>query len=455
MNVLILGGGEIGRKVAKTLLDRNNNVSIVDNSQITYNLLSEKLDIKPVLGNACDINVLKEADIETSDIIIAVTSSDETNITSCQIADTIFNVKTKIARISQTSYNDAKQIMKKAKFPIDFFVYPEYEIVKTIRRIIDIPNAIEVIPLPKNLRLVRVLCNKNAPITDAQIKYVQFIDTTSNFVIGAIKRENQYIIPQLTEQIHYGDEVYYVCLKENIQHSMSMFGYSIEEKLNIIFIGIGNICKSAIHLLKSDNVSIKVIEKDLNKALLLSETFHDIEIISGEPLDTKLLESINITNTDLIVSSDNDDKLNIISCLLAKRLGAKHVVAVINDSAYADVLYSFGVNSVIDSKKLVAEKILNYIHYAESIENISSFGNADIELLSVKILENSNAIGLLTDEIIIKNEFSILAIIRNDECILQTQNAIIITGDQIICIAKKNCITKILNIFKEKPAYLV
>ena len=120
MNILILGGGEIGRKVAQALLNRNNNVTIVDNSQVAFHLLSEKLDIKPVLGNACDINVLQEAGIETSDIIIAVTSSDETNITVCQIADTIFNVKTKIARISQTSYHNAEKLMKKAKFPIDF-----------------------------------------------------------------------------------------------------------------------------------------------------------------------------------------------------------------------------------------------------------------------------------------------------------------------------------------------
>ena len=456
MKVIVLGAGRVGFGIAKELSLGENDVSVIDSSQDALNLVSEKLDVKPVFGHAANIDVLKEAGIESADIIIAVTSSDEINITACQIAEFMFKTETKIARINKKSYFTNDNLFEKGKFAIDFVVSPSFEIFKMIRRSISIPGAIDVISCVNNkLRVIGIICKKGAPIADIQLKYIQSVDKDSNLAILYIKKANgQKILPGKSDVVRPGDEVYFVCDADHVKYSMSLFGYSAEEESNIIFIGGGSVCEEIVNTISTSDISIKIIENDLECAEELSEKLNRAEVLHGDPLDSDVLESANVSSSGVVISMTDDDKINILSCLLSKKLGAKRVAAILNDSSYTDLLYSLGINSILDSRLASVSKILNHIKKG-GIEDIISFDDEEIEVLAIDVFNNSHAVGILSNDITTKNDVYISAIVRNEEIFILPQKMLINAGDKVLFVIRKNSVERILKLFQEKPKYLL
>ena len=181
---------------------------------------------------------------------------------------------------------------------------------------------------------------------------------------------------------------------------------------------------------------------------------NDIEVLHGDPLNTELLETSGIREAEMVISMTDDDKINILSSLLSKKLGAKRVTTLLNDASYADILYSLGINSILDSRMATVLKILHYIH-EENIEDILSFENMNIKIFAVTVTNNSYAVGVLTDNILIKDEVYIPAIIRGEQLFILPKNMLLIAGDKVLFIARKNAIDKILATFQEKPKYLL
>ncbi len=455
MNIVVLGAGRVGFNVAKELSLSDNDVSIIDISKTALAQVSERLDAKPVFGHASDISVLKEAGIENADIVVAATAVDEINMTVCQIADFMFNVPTKIARIGKKSYFDGYNLFANERFPIDFVVSPALEVTKMVRRIISVPGTIDVIScIDGRLRIIGVICKKGSPITDIQLKYIQNVDTKSILAILIIKRADQWIIPNKNDIVHPGDEIYFACSAANIREAMALFDYSIDNTSNVVFIGGNEICEEVITNITSNDISIKIIENDLTRAEKLSDTLNNVEILHGDPLDSETLATSGIRDAEVVIAVTNDDKINILSSLLSKKLGAKRVATILNDSSYADILYSLGINSILDSRMATVSRILQYIH-EESVENILSFDDARIEILAFNVSEGSYAVGTLTDDITIKNEAYIPAIVRNDQLFMMPKHFLLNAGDQVLFVTRKSATDKILKIFREKPKYLL
>lgn len=455
MKVVILGAGKVGYDLAKVLSLEKNDVSLIDSSLEVLNIASNKLDTKTIYGLATDINSLKEADIEQADILIAVTSSDEVNITACQLANILFDVPTKIARVNNQSYFLNADLFNSDKLNIDFVVSPTSEISKSVKRNISIPGALDVIPCVNNkLRVIGVICKKGAPIVDIQLKYISTIDKDPLITILYLKNmKGQIIFPGKNDIIHAGDEVYFLCPTEKVSEAMSFFGHTFSEESNIVLIGGGNISRNVIDTISNSAINIKVIEKDMRTAELLSENLNNIEILNGDPLDPEILKSAGILDSGIVISLTPDDKINILSCLLSKKLGAKRVSAILNDSSYADLLYSLGINSILDSRAASVSKILHYLKKG-NIEEVTEF-NDEIEVVAIEVSENSHAIGSLSDDIISKNETYISAIVRNDNIFIMPKKMLIAAGDKILFTLKKQALDKILKLFQEKPKYLI
>lgn len=455
MNILVLGGGRVGFGVAKELSLEENNVSVVDSSKDVLNLVSEKLDVKPVLGHAADISVLKKAGIESADIVIAVTASDEVNITACQIADFMFNVGIKIARIGKKAYFPEQNLFRRGGFPIDFVVSPAFEVVKMVKRVISIPGTVDVISCVNNkLRIIGIICKKGSPIADIQLKYIQSVDKFSSVAILFIKRGIEWVIPSKNEIIRNGDEVYFVCSSKNVTYAMSLFGYSSEDEPNIIFIGGNDVCEEVVSSISDQSATIKVIESDLSRAEELSEKLNNAEVLHGDPLNSDVLEAADMGNSGIVISVTNDDKINILSCLLAKKLGAKRVAAILNDSSYSEILYSLGINSILDSRMASVSKVLHHIHKGR-VEDILSFDEAKIEVIALEVFDNSHAVGILVEDILIKNEVYIPAILRGDEVFILPQKMLINAGDKVLFLIHRNAMDRVLKLFQEKPKYLL
>lgn len=455
MKIVILGAGRVGYNLAKSLSVEKNDVSLVDSSKEVIDNLADKLDVKTVHGNAADLNVLREADIEKADIVIAATSSDEVNIVVCQLASMLFNVSTKIAVINNQAYFSNSDLFDSDKFNIDFVVSPAFETSSAIRRSISIPGALDVISCIDNkLRLIGIVCKKGAPIVGIPLKYLQTFNNDSFLSVVYLKGAKKPILfPGKNDIINAGDEVYFVCSVDKTSAAMSLFGHTFSEESNIILIGGNNLCENVIQSISNPDIKIKVIEKDLQRAMSLSEKFDNIEVLHGNELNPEILNFANVSNSGIVISLTLDDRINILSCLLSKKLGAKRVSAILNDSYYAELLYSLGINSILDSRAASVSKILHYLKKG-SVEEIIEFGN-DLEIIALEVSENSFVIGSLTDDIISKNEIYIVAIVRDNNIFIMPKKMIISSGDKILFSLTKQALNNILKLFKEKPKYLV
>ncbi|MDO4975593.1 MAG: NAD-binding protein, partial [Alphaproteobacteria bacterium] len=211
--------------------------------------------------------------------------------------------------------------------------------------------------------------------------------------------------------------------------------------------------QNVVSTISNPAINIKIIEKDVELAELLSENINNIEVLNGDPLNPEILNSANISDSGIVISLTADDKINILSCLLAKKLGAKRVSAILNDSSYADLLYSLGINSILNSRASSISKILHYLKKG-NIEEVTEFNN-EIEVVAIEVSDNSHAIGSLSDDIISKNEIYISAIIRDDNIFIMPKKMLIASGDKILFTLTKRSLDKILKLFQEKPKYLI
>ncbi|MDR3223965.1 MAG: Trk system potassium transporter TrkA [Holosporales bacterium] len=456
MKVLVLGAGKIGYGIAKEMSLNGHDVVVVDHDQLVLDKVAEKLDVKPVFGHASDIGVLKESGLEETDILISVTPFDEVNITACQIADVMSGTELKIARIDKRSYFDSSIFVNSNKFPIDFTVSPYIENLHLIRRSVSISSALDVIScVDGKLKVIGVTCKKGSALANVPLKYISSIDEQSKIAILYIRKKNEIhgILPGKRHIIEPDDTIYFVCSENDTKYAMNLFGYEADETNSVVIVGGGSICEEISNLIVSLDVDVKIIEENFNVAEVLAEKFEAINIVHGNPLDSDVLRTANISETGIVISMTEDDKTNILACLLAKKLGAKRCAAVLNNISYCDLLYTLGINAILDSRSAIISKILHHIRKGGT-EDVLNLEGDEIEIIVIEALNNSYIIGTFAKKLLSKNEVLIAAIVRNNEISMLPKKKLINAGDRILLAIRKNATNKVLNLFQAKPKYL-
>lgn len=456
MKIVIIGAGRVGYGVAKALSLAENDVSVIDHDQENIDIVNERLDVKAICGKATDIAVLKESGINNADYLIAVTSSDESNLVSCAIANIFFNVKNKIIRINNRSLFSNRKLFSSDNFSADFIVCPDLEISEIIQKSVAIPGALNSIScFNDTLRIVCVTCQKKAQLANVQLKYIDNLICGFEIAIACIQRKNEIIIPKKTDIICPEDNVYFLVRKEKIYDAMAVFGIKNPEYNNLVIIGGNDICEDIVSNINESflDVAIKIVQNKFQDARYISEKFKNVDILYGNPLEKEILDMADISNAGFVIAMTGDDRTNILSCLMAKKLGAKRVSAILNDSTYSDVIYSLGVNDILDSRQAVVSKILNFIRKG-GISSLLMF-NDQTEIISIDVFDNSHAVGCITADMSVRGEVLILAIKRNNDILLLPQKTLIQSGDKIIFITKKSSIERMMKLFQEKPKYLL
>ncbi|MDR1333350.1 MAG: Trk system potassium transporter TrkA [Holosporales bacterium] len=456
MNVVILGAGNIGYGVARSLALSGANISIIDSCTSALNRISERIDAKPVLGDATDFNVLKEAGLQEANAVIAVTSSDETNIVACQIAASMFGTGMKIARLNKWSYFNNGALLRNIALSVNFAVSPYFEVSKIVRRNMLIPGSLDAVSCVGNkMMVIGVVCKKNSAIANVPVKYITSIDELGCIAILYIRKNGEAsgILPGQADVIEGNDIVYFACPRSNIQYAMNLFGYATIETNTVVMIGGGDMCEAIIDAASFSDIAIKVIEKDLKNAELLAAKFDNATVLHGDPLDPDALMTANIEEAGVVISITEDDKTNIISCLLAKNLGAKRVAAVLNEVSYSSILHSLGINAILNSRLAAISRILRYLRDGE-IEDVLALEDDEIYVFAVDAKDGCYAIGMSTSEIESKNEVRVIAIVRAEETLTLPRKILINVNDRILLIARKNSLDKIITFFQNKPKYL-
>jgi len=443
MKSIVCGAGVVGSSIAEKLSSEGLEVTVIDQSSELIAKINEKLDVKAIVGHGSNPSILEKAGASECDILIAVTQVDEVNMVACQIADSIFNIPKKIARIRQQDY--LKENWKNNSLSIDTIISPEFEVANAISRRLHAPGAFDMVELSDDrIRLIGLKCVDNAPILNKQIKTItsEYPDLLSNILV--IIRNDEYFIPNSKTTLLEGDQVYFVVESTHVTNTMKAFGHYEKESTNIIIVGGGNIGFNLAKNIESEHnsVRVKLIELDQSRSKWLASNLENTTVINGDALENEILEEVNVASTGSFISVTDDDEVNVLSSLLAKRSGANECITLINNSSYISLLKNIGIDITIDPKAITISTILQKVRKGK-IRSLYTIGEGLGEVIEAVILESSAFANKTIKEIDLPKKVRVGSILRNKEIIIPNSKTIFKKDDDVVFYAEKSSVKRL------------
>jgi trk system potassium uptake protein TrkA len=452
MKIIILGAGQVGSTVAQNLTTEDNDITVVDRDPRVLQDLQDRLDLRTVAGSATYPDVLARAGVDDADMIIAVTDSDEANMIACQVADTLFHTPTKIARVRAVEYLSCPQLFSPDALPIDVLISPEQLVTQYIKRLIEHPGALQVLDFADGkVRLVGVRSYYGGPLVGQELRTLREHMPGVQTRVAAIFRRGRAILPEGDTVIEAGDEVFFVAARKNIRAVMSELRRLEKPVKRIMMAGGGNIGKRLAQALEG-RYQVKIIERNVGRCRQISEELKKTIILRGDAADEDLLLEENIENTDVFCGLTNDDEANILSAMLAKRLGARLVMALINRPAYVELVQgSEDIDIAISPQQATIGSLLAHIRRGDVV-NVHSLrrGAAEaIEAIAHGDSESSRVVGRRIDEIRLPRGTTIGAIVRGDDVLMAHHDTVIQSEDHVILfLVDKSRIDEVERLFQ-------
>jgi trk system potassium uptake protein TrkA len=446
MHVIIVGAGEVGFQIARFLTNESIDVVVIDRDTDKLKRISEELDVAVVEGEGGDPSALKEAGAERADMLLAVTNSDETNMISCLLAKAMFSIPRKIARIRNPDYFFNKELMSRENLDIDPVINPELEAARAVTRLLEVPFASEVEDFEKGLiKVIAYKIPEGSRLVGRALKDIR-VKLATRFLIGLIIRNEKALIPTGNDKLNVGDIVYMPILKTELPDVASLLDVSVRPSKRIMIIGggrVGYYIASSMEY-KSD---IKIIEKDQERCKYLSRYLGKSLILHGDGADQKLLEEENVKEMEVVVTVTNSDELNIMSALLAKKMGALKTIAIVNRTDYIPLAHSLGLQAVLSPRMITASSIMRCVRQGEII-SLTSTANAKAEIIEARVGPNSPLIGSPLKDISMPKSTLVGAVIRDERAIIPTGNDYIEQGDRLVVFAAKESIKELEDILQ-------
>jgi trk system potassium uptake protein TrkA len=361
MKIIILGAGQVGSSVADNLASEANDITLVDEDAAVLQDLQDRLDIRTVRGRASYPEVLSQAGADDADMIIAVTSSDETNMIACQVAYTLFHTPTKIARVRSVEYLNHARLFAQEALPVDVLISPEQLVTDYIERLIENPGALQVLDFANgSVQLVAVHAFYGGPLVGHELRELREHMPGIDARVAAIFRQGKPIVPEGDTIIEVDDEVFFLAARKHIRAVMGELRKMDKPVKRIILAGGGNIGLRLAAAIEHQ-YQVRIVEHNVERAKLLSETLDKAIVLHGDAADEELLLDENIENTDVFCALTNDEEANILSAMLAKRLGARKVMSLINRAAYVNLVQSGAIDVAISPQQATIGSLLTYV----------------------------------------------------------------------------------------------
>jgi trk/ktr system potassium uptake protein len=451
VKIVILGAGQVGSTVAESLVSEANDITVVDLDSARLRSLQDRLDLRTVLGSAAHPSVLVEAGIEDCDLVIAVTQSDETNLVACKLAEQLFNVPTRIARIRATDYLVNERVLGEECFAVNLAICPEQVLTDYIVKLVHFPEALQVLEFAHGkVSLVAVRAFQGGPLVGHQLKDIRSHLPSVNTRIAAIFRGDSPIVPEGDTVVEAGDEVFCLAATRDIRHVMREMRRMDKPVQRIMIAGGGNIGLRLGAALERD-YTVKVIEYSKKRCELLSSKLNRALVLQGDVTDEALLEAENVEDMDMFIAVTNDDENNIMSALLAKRMGAKRVVALINRRSYVDLLQSGQIDIAISPAQATIGTLLAHVRRGH-VTQVHSLRRGAAEALEAVVhgdRESCRCVGRRIDEIELPRGATIAAIVRGDEVIMAHHDTVIQAEDHVIIfVTDKKTLPRVEKLFQ-------
>jgi trk system potassium uptake protein TrkA len=434
MKIIILGAGQVGTSVAANLVSEANDITVVDHNPELLRELQDRFDLRTILGHGAHPDVLRRAGAEDADMIIAVTNSDETNMVACQVAYTLFHTPTKIARVRAQSFLDQPKLFGTDALPIDLPISPEALVTEYILRLVEIPGTLQVLDFAGGrIRLVAVKAYYGGPLVGHELRTLHEHMPKVEARVAAIYRQDRAIEPQGDTVIEADDEIFFVAAPMHIRSVMSELRRLDRPYKRLIIAGGGNIGTRLAEALEQ-NYRVKIIERDLKRCKRIAETLEKTIVLHGDAADRDLLLEENVENTDVFCAVTDDDEANILAAMLAKRLGARKVMALINRPSYVDLVQSGAIDIAISPQQATIGSLLRHIRRGDVVvvHSLRRGAAEAIEAIAHGDETSSKVIGRSIENIRLPKGASIGAIVRGDRVLMAHHDTVIEPEDHVI-----------------------
>jgi trk system potassium uptake protein TrkA len=457
MNIIILGAGQVGSSLAANLISEANEITVIDQNAALLHNLQEHLDLRTVTGHAAHPDILLQAGAEDADMLIAMTNSDETNMVACQIAHTIFHTPTKIARVRETDYLKHKEIFGSEGLAVDVHISPETLVTHYIQRLIDYPDALQVLDFADGkVQLVAVKAFYGGPLVGHALRdfeeYLPNVETR----MAAMFRRGKAIIPEGNTIIEVDDEIFFVAATKNICSVMAALRLLERPCKRIMIAGGGNIGTRLSQALEK-KYHVKLIEHNAARAEIISEIVDKTIVLQGDAADEDLLREENIDETDIFCAVTNDEQINILSAMLAKRMGASKVMALINRPAYVDLVESSTIDIAISPEQATLGTLLAHVRRGDVVvvHSLRRGAAEAIEAIAHGDKNSSKVVGRRIEQIKLPPGTTIGAIVRGEEVIMAHHDTMIEPEDHVILfLIDKKRITAVERLFQVGVMFL-
>ncbi|WP_150524945.1 Trk system potassium transporter TrkA [Roseibium sediminis] len=452
MKVVICGAGQVGYGIAERLAAEENDVSVIDSSPRLIQAIGDQLDVRGFVGHGAHPDVLAQAGAQEADMIVAVTLYDEVNMVACQVAHSLFNVPTKVARIRAQSYLQGRwqNLFSRENLPIDVIISPEIEVGEMVLRRLALPGAVETVRFADDqIVVVGIMCEEECPVVDTPLRQLTELFPDLGAVVVGIHRNNKLFVPKSTDSILVGDLAYVVARRDQVRRTLGIFGHEEPEANRVVIAGGGNIGLYVARALekRQKNTKIKLIEASRERAVSVADKLKRSVILHGSALDQKILEEADVGDADTLVALTNEDEVNILTAVMAKKLGCRRNLSLLNNPSYPAFANALGIDAFINPRAVTISRILQHVRRGR-IRGVHSLQNGAAEVVEAEALDTSPLVGRPLREIDLPSGIRVGAVFRDGEVLTPNGGLQIQPQDRIVIFATANRVRQVEQMFR-------
>lgn len=457
MKILILGAGQVGSTVAENLVSEANDITVVDTDPEKLRQLQDRFDLRTMVGNASHPSTLRRAGIADADMLLAVTQSDEVNMVACKLAASLYNTPTRIARIRSADYLEHPEIFSPENFCVDFSICPEQILTDYIRKLVEFPEALQVLEFADGkVSMVAVRAFDGGPLVGNPLSHMHTHMPQVDARVAAIFRQDRPIIPAGDTVIEAGDEIFFIAASGNIRFVLKELRSMDKLTQRVMIVGGGNIGRRLALALERE-YEVKLIEYNKKASEHLAAELAHTLVLRGDGTDENLLQSENVAEVDVFCALTNDDENNIMSALLAKRGGARKVIALINRSAYVGLVQGERIDVALSPAHVTIGSLLAYVRQGDvaAVHSLRRGAAEALELIAHGDRQSSKVVGRRIDEIALPKGATIGAIVRGDQVLMGHHDIVIEADDHVIVfVIDKKMMRRVERLFQVGVGFL-
>ena len=451
MKIIIVGAGEVGFHIAQKLSEENQDVFLIDKDPEKIRRITEELDVKAVLGSGTSPETLRTSGISEADILVAATDSDEANLIACLFARNLNPYIVKIARVRSQEYLQEKDLFGKDLLGIDRIINPGLEMIKSIRSLMTVPGASDVIDfVDGRVKLIGITIRPESPVAGRQL--LSFKGAEGKLLVGAIVRGDQVFIPTGQDTIRAKDLVYVVVTDDELPRQLDFLGLDHGEVKRVFIVGGGETGTALAAALDHSRMNVKLIDKDSHRCEVLAERLEKVIVIHGDGTDKDLLEEENIKNADYMVAITGDEESNVLISLLAKGMGVKKTISRVSKFSYIPLVSALGIDTVVSQRLSAIRAILQYIRRGKII-SVAPLKGEHAEAIEAEALETSEIVNIRLADVKFPKGALVGALVRGKEIVIPRGDTVIKPKDRLIIFALQKVVPKLEKLLTVKVDY--